>query len=105
LIIKLAARYQLPAVYAERVFVTSGGLMSYGSVGTDRYRLVAGYVDRILKGDKPADLPVQTPTKFELVINLTTAKTVSLSAFEQQLPRQKPDEKFIPDECEGIKAA
>jgi putative ABC transport system substrate-binding protein len=85
LIIKLAARYQLPAVYSSRLFVTGGGLISYGFDSTGRYRLVAGYVDRILKGEKPADLPVQVPTKFELVINRKTAKTLGLTIPETLL--------------------
>jgi len=85
LIIKLAARYHLPAVYTDRVFVTSGGLASYGPASTDRYRRVAGYVDRILKGEKPADLPVQAPTKFELVINLKTANVLGLTVPETLL--------------------
>jgi putative ABC transport system substrate-binding protein len=78
LIITLAARHGLPAVYAYRFFVTNGGLISYGADSTDSYRRAAGYVDRILKGEKPADLPVQTPVKYELVINLKTAKTLGL---------------------------
>jgi putative ABC transport system substrate-binding protein len=85
LIIKLAAQYQLPAVYPSRAFVTSGGLVSYGAVSTGRFRGVAGYVDRILKGEKPADLPVQGPTKFELVINLKTAKALGLTIPETLL--------------------
>jgi len=79
LIITLAARHKLPAIYWERFFVTSGGLMSYGPDLIDNYRRAAGYVHRILKGEKPADLPVQTPTKYEMVINLKTAKTLGLS--------------------------
>jgi putative ABC transport system substrate-binding protein len=78
LIISLAARYRLPAVYPVRFYVTSGGLISYGSDVIDQYRRAAGYVDRILKGEKPADLPVQTPTKYELVLNLNTAKALGL---------------------------
>jgi putative ABC transport system substrate-binding protein len=78
LIITLAARHQLPAVYAQRYFVTGGGLISYGPDSIDPYRRAAGYVDRILKGEKPADLPVQAPTKYELVINLKTAKALGL---------------------------
>jgi ABC-type uncharacterized transport system substrate-binding protein len=78
LIIALAARHRLPAVYAYRYFVADGGLISYGPHFVDQYRQAAGYVDRILKGEKPADLPVQAPTKYELVINLKTAKTLGL---------------------------
>jgi len=78
LIITLAARHKLPAVYYERAFVTAGGLISYGSDYLDQCRRAAGYVDRILKGEKPGDLPVQAPTKYELVINLKTAKALGL---------------------------
>src|SRR5262249_47778470 len=78
LIIALAAQYQLPAVYPFRYYVTSGGLISFGPDPFDQYRRAAGYVDRILKGEKPADLPVQNPTKYELVINLKTAKALGL---------------------------
>ena len=78
LIIKLAAQHRLPAVYYERAFVVAGGLISYGPDFVDLYRRAASYVDRILKGEKPADLPVQAPTKFELVINLKTAKALGL---------------------------
>jgi len=78
LIIKLAARHRLPAVYSYRYFATSGGLISYGPDPIDQYRRAAGYVDRILKGEKPDDLPVQAPTKYELAINLKTAKALGL---------------------------
>ena len=78
LIITLAARERLPAVYSDRVFVAGGGLMSYDTNRTDQYRRAAGYVDRVLKGENPADLPVQAPTKYELAINLKTAKALDL---------------------------
>jgi putative ABC transport system substrate-binding protein len=79
LIVGLAARYKLPAVYYEHLYVTAGGLISYGPDFADQYRRAAGYVDRILKGEKPADLPVQTPTKYRLVLNLKTAKALGLT--------------------------
>jgi putative ABC transport system substrate-binding protein len=79
LIITLAARYRLPAVYSYRYFATGGGLLSYGPDPIDQYRRAAGYVDRILRGEKPADLPVQAPTKYELAINLKTAKALGLT--------------------------
>jgi putative ABC transport system substrate-binding protein len=78
LIVTLAARHKLPAVYFERSFVAAGGLISYGPDFVDQFRRAAGYIDRILKGEKPADLPVQAPTKYETVINLKTAKALSL---------------------------
>jgi putative ABC transport system substrate-binding protein len=79
LIIMLAARHKLPAVYWDRLFVSSGGLVSYGADQIDHCRRAAGYVDRILKGEKPADLPVQAPTKYELAINMKTAKALGLN--------------------------
>jgi putative ABC transport system substrate-binding protein len=78
LLIKLAAQHHLPAVYPRRFFVADGGLISYGIDIVDQFRRAAGYVDRILKGEKPTDLPVQAPTKYELVINLKTAKSLGL---------------------------
>jgi putative ABC transport system substrate-binding protein len=79
LIVALAARHKLPVVYSNRIFVAHGGLISYGADFTDQYRRAAGYVARILKGDKPADLPVQAPTKYEIVVNLKTAKALGLT--------------------------
>jgi len=87
LIIRLAARYKLPAVFHRRLFVASGGLMSYGADTLDQFRRAAGYVDRLLKGEKPADLPVQAPTKFELAINLKTAKVLGLTVPPSLLAR------------------
>ena len=78
LIITLAAKHQLPTIYPFRFFAVNGGLISYGADTLEPYRRAAGYVDRILKGEKPGDLPVQAPTKFELVINLKTAKVLGL---------------------------
>jgi putative tryptophan/tyrosine transport system substrate-binding protein len=78
LIIVLAARHKLPAIYINRVWSTAGGLLSYGAEPGDQFRRAAGYVDRILKGEKPGDLPVQAPIKYELVINLKTAKALGL---------------------------
>ena len=79
LIVALAARYKLPTVYIERFFVSAGGLIAYGPNFIDQYRRAASYVDRILKGEKPAELPVQAPTKYDLVINLKTAKALGLT--------------------------
>jgi putative ABC transport system substrate-binding protein len=87
LIIALAAKHRLPTLYQGRHFVTIGGLVSYGTDRVDQYRQAAGYVDRILKGEKPADLPVQTPNKYELVINLKTAKALGLSVPPSLLAR------------------
>ena len=87
LIITLAARHKLPAVYFERSFVTAGGLLSYGPDRVDNFRRAATYVDRILKGEKPADLPVQTPTKYETVLNLKTARTLGLDVLPTLLAR------------------
>jgi putative tryptophan/tyrosine transport system substrate-binding protein len=87
LIITLAARHKLPAIYFERFFVAAGGLASYGPDSVDAFRQAAGYVDRILKGEKPADLPVQAPTKYETVINLKTAKALGLAVPQALLAR------------------
>jgi putative tryptophan/tyrosine transport system substrate-binding protein len=87
LIIALAARLRLPAIYASRYFVTAGGFISYGPDLVDQYRRAAGYVDRILKGEKPADLPVQAPTKYELAINLKSAKAIGFTIPQSVLAR------------------
>src|SRR5262245_36497616 len=87
LIIALAGRHQLPAVYWNRMYIAGGGLISYGPNSIDPYRRAAGYVDRILKGEKPADLPVQAPTKYELVINLKIAKTLGIEVPASVLAR------------------
>jgi putative tryptophan/tyrosine transport system substrate-binding protein len=87
LIVTLAARHKLPAVYNTRFFVTGGGLISYGADFIDQFRQAANYVDRILKGAKPADLPVQAPTKYQLVINLKTAKALGLTVTPSLLAR------------------
>ena len=87
LIITLAARHKLPAVYPQRFFVAAGGLISYGPDPIDQYRRAAGYVDRILKGEKPADLPVQSPTKYDLIVNLKTAKALVLDVPPSVLAR------------------
>jgi putative ABC transport system substrate-binding protein len=81
----LAARHKLPAVYYERFFVAGGGLISYGPDYIDQYRKAAGYIDRILKGEKPADMPVQAPNKYELALNLKTAKALGLTIPETLL--------------------
>jgi putative tryptophan/tyrosine transport system substrate-binding protein len=86
-IVKLAARHKLPAVYYDRVFVDSGGLISYGPDFVDQFRRAAGYVDRILRGERPADLPVQAPIKYELVINLRTAKALGFEVPPSLLAR------------------
>ena len=87
LIIALASRHKLPTIYYRRLYATAGGLISYGPDIVDQFRHAAGYVDRILKGEKPADLPVQAPTKYELVINLKTAKTLGLDVPASLLAR------------------
>jgi putative ABC transport system substrate-binding protein len=84
-IITLAARHRIPAVYSAREFVAAGGLVSYGPNLVDQYRQAAGYVDRILRGEKPADLPVQAPAKYETVVNLKTAKALGLTIPETLL--------------------
>jgi len=78
LIVAVAARHKLPTIYFQRVFVAGGGLVSYGPDFLDQYRRAAGYVDRILKGEKPSELPVQAPTKYQLTINLKAAKAIGL---------------------------
>jgi putative ABC transport system substrate-binding protein len=83
----LAVRHRLPAIYPQRLFVAAGGLISYGPDFFDQFRRAAGYVDRILKGEKPADLPIQAPTKYELVINLKTAKALGLDVPSTLLAR------------------
>jgi putative ABC transport system substrate-binding protein len=87
MIATLAARHRVPAVYPFRYFARAGGLICYGPNYPDQYRRAAGYVDRILKGEKPADLPVQAPTKYELVINLKTARTLGLTVPDSLLAR------------------
>jgi putative ABC transport system substrate-binding protein len=86
-IVELAARHKLPAVYAQRIFVTAGGLLSYGANSLDQFRQAAVYIDRILKGEKPADLPVQAPIKYELLINLKTAMALGLEIPSNVLAR------------------
>ena len=90
LIAATIARHRIPAVYSARFFVTAGGLLSYGPDLVDQYRRAAGYVDRILKGEKPADLPVQAPDKFELILNLKTAKALGVEVSAQL--QQRTDE-------------
>ena len=86
-IIKLAARHRLPALYSDHAFVTDGGLIAYGPDLVDQFRRAADYVDRILKGEKPADLPVQAPTKYDLTINLKTARALGLTVPPSLLAR------------------
>jgi putative ABC transport system substrate-binding protein len=87
LVITAAARYKLPAVYVQRPYVAAGGLISYGPNFADQLQRAAGYIDRILRGEKPGDLPVQAPTKYDLVINLKTAKALGLSVPQSLLAR------------------
>jgi putative ABC transport system substrate-binding protein len=86
-IIKLAALHRLPAIYSDLVFATEGGLLAYAPDRVDQYRRGAGYVDRILKGEKPSDLPVQAPTKYQLTINLKTARALGLTVPDTLLAR------------------
>jgi putative ABC transport system substrate-binding protein len=86
-IVELAARHKLPAIYFERYFATAGGLMSFGADFVDQYRHAAGYVDRILRGEKPADLPVQAPTRYQLIVNLKTARVLGLTVSPTLLAR------------------
>jgi putative tryptophan/tyrosine transport system substrate-binding protein len=87
LIISLAVRHRLPAIYPNRLFATSGGLLAYGSDIADQFRRAASYVDRILRGEKPSDMPLQEPIKYELVINLKTAKAIGVTIPESFLAR------------------
>jgi len=87
LIIELAARYRLPAIYSDRYFAESGGLASFGNNSADLFRRAATYIDLVLKGANPADLPVQLPTKFEMIVNLKTAETLGLTISESFLIR------------------
>jgi putative ABC transport system substrate-binding protein len=87
LILRLADQYQMPAVYPYRYFVAGGGLVSYGADSVDPYRRAAGYIDRILRGEKPSDLPVQAPTKYELVVNLKTARALGIDMSPMLLAR------------------
>jgi putative tryptophan/tyrosine transport system substrate-binding protein len=87
LIVSIAAEHRLPALYYAKAFATGGGLISYGSDRADQFRRAAGYVDRILNGEKPADLPVLAPTKYELVVNLKTARTLGLTIPKSLLAR------------------
>ena len=86
-LLEVVARHKLPAIYEQAIFVANGGLMSFAPNLIDQFRRAAGYVDRILKGEKPADLPVQAPTKYELVINFKTAKTLGLTVPDTLLAR------------------
>jgi putative ABC transport system substrate-binding protein len=87
MLIELAARHRLPAVYFDRLFVANGGLVSYGADFVDQFRRAAGYVDRILKGEKPAEMPVQAPTKYDLTINLKTARRLGIEVPQAVLAR------------------
>ena len=87
LIVELAARYKLPAIYFERYFAAGGGLISFGADFADQYQQAAGYIDRILRGEKPADLPVQAPTKYQMVVNLKTARALGLAIPQAVLAR------------------